>query len=729
MKIVRAGWIGLVALAGLGCALAGCGGDDTGTTGGTDAAPETGSQPQIDSSVGGGDTSPPGDDGPVADTTVNDTSTGDTGAGDAGADSATGDAADGGTVEAGMEGSCSPDGGACTLSSQNALCKMSTCSACTDPTDDPACTSAYATDGGSFICNAGSCVAGNCHGDAGCAGGRLCVSNFCSNCTTDQQCTTDFANTICTTTAGASQGSCVTNACANLNLPCAATTADFCCLGATDAGVCTPGNCCTDKQCAATFGDGGTPLPFCDNNTCSPCPAMSGDNYFVDPVNGSDTLGTGGRRSGICAFKTVAHAISVINTAAGDAGFIPDPTNIFVDAPNTISTALTGESFPWIVPMNVQLASFPSTATVTAQVSAGTDGVHIGGSTQSIIGFIFDGAGVLDGGVPAANNGIVVSGPGPVYTTTDITNVQVRNFIQTGITVSSRYAALQILDGTHVTNNGTVAATGKGAGAGLWVTGTGSVQVWSTTATTNQVSFDNNLRYGILVDGTGSLEINGKITPAPAASSAPAPGSVGTVEANGNGVAGLAIFQDPTVSVGLGGTYVTQFVAANPANATSATASGILVGGHSNVWVRSSLLIGNAIGINITSTTYASNGTTQTSDDTSSMDFGSAYPVDGGTLPQPGLNLLQIAANADPAAPQANSLIGICSGIHPNKSQTLNAMGNTWLSTGSGLVNCATTAGTLSQASNCTGGISLGGQGTSTTGGSPNQVNVEVCTF
>ena len=68
--------------------------------------------------------------------------------------------------------------------------------------------------------------------------------------------------------------------CGNNNMACTANTAT------SAAQQCMPGNCCSDTDCGA-FGTA------CSNHTCSPCNAVTGNTFYVDPVNGDDSTGTG----------------------------------------------------------------------------------------------------------------------------------------------------------------------------------------------------------------------------------------------------------------------------------------------------------------------------------------------------------------------------------------------------------------------------------------------------
>jgi hypothetical protein len=156
------------------------------------------------------------------------------------------------------------------------------------------------------LCLAGVCTPGDCRTDADCPTmGQICGAsqpNTCGGCTHDAQCKADPTygpGHICKT----STGTCVADACANNNQACAANSADFCC-----AGHCVSGNCCATAQCTGA------------NQTCvsNQCPPVANNTYYVDPLNGSDAVATGsGATGGMCAFKTLTHALAVIGSPKG----------------------------------------------------------------------------------------------------------------------------------------------------------------------------------------------------------------------------------------------------------------------------------------------------------------------------------------------------------------------------------------------------------------------------
>jgi hypothetical protein len=78
----------------------------------------------------------------------------------------------------------------------------------------------------------------------------------------------------------------VTAGCSPNSTTCLANTADFCC-----GLLCVTGNCCNNTDCVnnPSFGAGYA----CTGNVCTHCDAISGNTYYVDPVNGNDAGATG----------------------------------------------------------------------------------------------------------------------------------------------------------------------------------------------------------------------------------------------------------------------------------------------------------------------------------------------------------------------------------------------------------------------------------------------------
>ena len=226
-----------------------------------------------------------------------------------------------------------------------------TCSACTNTSQ---CTPAGAY-GAGYICSpGGACVQGNCQNSQDCPTGSICgvsTALTCGPCTIDSQCKNDArygAAYMCRTAAGANQGTCFSNSCAGsaAGSVCSTNPADVCCNSA-----CVAGNCCQDSDCAGSN-------RVCVNNTCTSCAAVTGNQYFVNPGNGSDTAATGsgktggGNTDGNCSFKTVTHALSVVGTSA------PAGTTITIIGSATATLAnptnMVGEASTIQVPTNVE---------------------------------------------------------------------------------------------------------------------------------------------------------------------------------------------------------------------------------------------------------------------------------------------------------------------------------------------------------------------------------------
>jgi len=152
-----------------------------------------------------------------------------------------------------------------------------------------------------------------------------------------------------TTTGSASTGRCVSSAC-SASGACSANTSDFCCDSA-----CTPGNCCGDADCAANPAFG--PIYRCVNHACTGCAAVTGNKFFVDPVNGNDGTATGsGIAAGIatpsCSFKTVTRALQAVGGFA-----VPGTQIVIVGTHGQTTTLAATEALPIVVPANVTVAT------------------------------------------------------------------------------------------------------------------------------------------------------------------------------------------------------------------------------------------------------------------------------------------------------------------------------------------------------------------------------------
>ena len=260
----------------MGCVTAlgpGCGGNDSSPLGISDSGPDgitPGSDSGSDASEDTGE-----DAGLESGNDVGVDSSADSGVetgADTGVDAGIDTGVDAGTDASDASAACSPAGSACTATGVTAgLCVNTSCSLCSDPSDNTNCTSAYGGGTTHYICNAsGACVQGNCETDVDCTtSGQICgvtTANTCGPCTADTQCQTDPTygpGTICNTTTGA----CVASTCVTANAACV-NPSDFCCpSGAAASNACVPGNCCANADCAAG-------APICGGggpNVCGKC--------------------------------------------------------------------------------------------------------------------------------------------------------------------------------------------------------------------------------------------------------------------------------------------------------------------------------------------------------------------------------------------------------------------------------------------------------------------------
>jgi hypothetical protein len=422
--------------------------------------------------------------------------------------------------------------------------------------------------------------------------------------------------------------------------------------------------------------------PVCppDGGVCD-CDPVGANTYYVDPVNGSDTLANGSGKSngiatGLCAFKTVDKAITTVNAIGGGP---PLGTKILVLGPST--TAAT-EVHPWNVPVNTALSS--QGGVVTANVPAATIGVHLREVNSSITGFI------LDGTAHTAANGILVQNTATANTTS-IVACTVRDFLDAGIRVEGA-AGVTIGSGTRSTGNG---VAGAGARPGLRITDTGQVVINNPAG--DAISFDANSGYGIEIDLQAKIDLTG--TPG-------ATIGTGTVVTNGNQAGGLFIGTSPNVAGPPPLSSFTGLVVYNNA------IFGAQIWGATQVRFRGSRFYNNTIGVRLDTSGVSG------SDDMSGIDFGKVGDA--------GKNVLQSPTNMG-----ANSGVGLCIAIQPNKSQAISAIGNTWMGTVGGgapqQYDCTATAAQLTKSAvtACVGGNGTSFGGTGTNG---NTLEASMCT-
>jgi hypothetical protein len=424
---------------------------------------------------------------------------------------------------------------------------------------------------------------------------------------------------------------------------CSANASDFCC-----GGACTSGNCCTAADCTS-LGNNYT----CANHTCTLCPQATSNTYYVDPVNGHDTTGTGSNASAGCAFKTITRALAFIGATPNSGTLI----NILPTA--SVSTG-TGEVFPIHVPTNTTISG--SGAVATVQVPAAGTGFILSQANSGLTSL------AIDGQSNTANTGIQVSG-GSVT----LWSLSVANMLHDGIRVTN-VATVSIGSGVSSTQNGT---TTTGAD-GLHLSNTSKVTINVTSGTATH--FDGNSAHGILVDGAAAITLTGT----------PGTNGAGTITTNNNTAAGLWVEQTPGATLPLN--TISGLVAwANLGN-------GIRIVAGSAVQLRNSIVLANAANGVIVSTNAAS---APPSDDTSKIDLGTT------TGPSYGKNTLQASLGSNP-----NGSAGICLQLTRNAGQTLNAAGNIF----AGSVDCSTSTSTLKRSNACGGrvDVAVGATGTTT---------------
>ena len=594
----------------------------------------------------------------------------------------------GGTAATGgSSGSCGADGSACTLTAGGlGLCQNGACAACSGSQGNTACSTAYGAGAGyvcaqgaclpgncvttadctagsicgivtanvcgtctndgqcqagsaygaGHLCVSGSCVTGNCKVDTDCSTGQICglqTPNTCSGCSADGQCQSDptyGSGTICNTTSS----TCVAAACTANSSACSANISDFCC-----SGTCTAGNCCTTADCQS-LGNNYT----CTNHTCTLCPQATGNTYYVDPVNGHDTTGTGSNSSAGCAFKTVTRALAFI-------GATPNSGTVVNILPTGSVSSTTGEVFPIHVPTNTTISG--SGATATVEVPAASTGFVLSQASSGLTLL------AIDGQTNTANYGIQVTGG-----TVTLSNLSVANMLHDGIHVINA-ASVSIGAGVSSTQNGT-ATTGAD---GLHVSNTSTVTINVTSGTATH--FDNNSAHGIYVNGTASIALT----------ATPGTNGTGTATTNNNTAAGVWIQQTPGATLPVN--TISGLVAwANQGN-------GIRIVAGSAAQLRNSIVLANAANGVIVSTNTA---VTPNSDDTSKIDLGTT------TGPSYGKNTLQASLGSNP-----NGNAGICLQLTRTAGSVLNAAGNIF----SGPVDCSTSTATLKHGNTCAGRVDV----------------------
>jgi hypothetical protein len=314
--------------------------------------------------------------------------------------------------------------------------------------------------------------------------------------------------------------------------------------------------------------------------------------------------------------------------------------------PYTPNTKATKEVFPIVVPAHVIITA--ENGLVTVVPPANSVAFSLVGAASGIDGSARGGTLTIEGKTNNAFIGVHVD-----TGTTDGTllrNVIIQNFQQEGILVSNA-GVLGIKQGVSVLSNG----LGSPKLPGLHVTGSGhvNISVPNGQATT---SFNKNGQHGILVTGTGFVNIQGLQS-----------AGAGTIECRQNNVAGLAISQTP--GAGLPQNTVNGLLVAGTTNG-----NGIRIEGGSNVKVTNSSSLGNGGSGILVATSLV--GITRNN---------SIANIVLGTAAAPGNNTFQADLGSN-----ANQGAGICLQLDAN-SGTLMARGNQF----SGGAMCATTASVL----------------------------------
>ncbi len=540
------------------------------------------------------------------------------------------------------------DNTACTSSLGAGLCKSQICSPCTDVSDDPNCSTAYAS---SELCIGGVCVGGNCRTNASCDGGICGLSTpyYCGPCVSDTQCTSVGSGLMCNT----SSGQCVTNSCSVPSMACTQNPGDVCCAG-NGGDQCFPGKCCTSTDCSAG--------QSCTNHVCNNCAAVTNGVYYVDPANGSDVASTG---DVACPFRTVTHALSFL-------GAVSSPVQVVVKGDLRWLPDGGGETYPLVLNANIFVESEPG-ATHTAFVQTGRVGFLLQAPDSGVSHLAIDGQ---DGGAAV---GVEVRSGSSLTTTLD--HVLIQSMANQGILVhnspgSAVGGVLRIAPGTQSNANGSAAAPAPG----LAVQGNAHVLVQGGG---DLIAFDNNTQHGIRVGELGSLSIAGA-QPTEGTS-----GWSGNVEARANTVAGLFIAQNNPDGGAVPGNEITGLLT----YATSA-GNGMHLEAGSVVRVRNSVSLANR-GSGVIVPNYQS--LTRIVTDPAGIDLGTD------TSAQAGHNVLQAALGSN-----GNVGAGICLAVTAGTGATLEAQGNVF----TGPRDCSTPdAGTLSRARLCTSQVDVAIQG------------------
>ena len=601
-----------------------------------------------------------------------------------------------------VTGDCHDTSADCTAGK---ICGVSTTHTCGTCSTDTQCTSDTVY-GSADICFQGACKTGNCHtSSTDCSGanaGLICgavTPNVCGSCTTDSQCKADpayGASTICDTATGPNSGKCVTAACSPNSTTCSANTADFCC-----GALCVTGNCCSNTDCVnnPSFGAGYA----CTGNVCTHCDAISGNTYYVDPLNGNDAGATGSNLAGgtptpSCAFKTITRAMQVIGAFAA-----PNTKVIIVGTGATTGLAAS-EALPITVQPNVIISTQGGAIKIT--LPNATNQANPGNNS----GFVFSNSGsgiqgnpaaplTLDGNGNLSGRAIAVQ-PG-AGNSVSLSNLTIQNTRDHAIVVTN--GVLNIGAGVVVKNAGLVngalniqrdglLVNGTIAGGVVTAAGVANINVPSGQTTTQ---FTSNTLNGIEVTTGGSVTITGSATTPPNGN--------GTVLTNLNGAAGV----NNTAGIRINQTPGTTGLATNTITGLVSwgnTVNGADIYGGSHVSVRSSVFGANTqFGVDVR------NGAGAAGLDVTNIDLGTAANFGANWMQTP-TTVLGRNGTAGLCVAMGNTVTG----------GPLKAAGEELISGAIGTagtqVNCAAAAGgTVTKAANfgtngnsCTGGAAIG---------------------
>jgi hypothetical protein len=572
-----------------------------------------------------------------------------------------------------VKGNCHDSSNDCA---PGTICGVSAPHTCGECTTSAQCTADTGRYGAGYVCSAGGkCAKGDCGTDStectGAKDGLICgvaTSNTCGQCTQDAQCRNDphYKDTkpLCWTaaTSGSNQtGHCVANTCTTNNQKCPGNAADFCCDSKCIAGSCCVGDDTPCKLIGAAY--------TCVNNTCTTCDAPTGNSYFVDPVNGSDTIAlgsglAGGAASASCMFKTVTRALAAL-PATPAVGTTITIVGVAGQTTDLVVSGAAAEKLPIDIPANVKITT--KTGAIALKLPAAKVGFRLLGNASALL---------PDPAAPLTIDGGGVSGTGVVYAMTatgdsaSVAQVTIKKTNDDGMRVQGGNAVI----GAGITVVDSGSATQRQSG--LEVTG-GRAAIDVPVGST--IVFQHNSEHGIKVTGKGELDITGK------PSGAPGEGK-GSVVVRENGDAGIQLGQNPAES-----TRKTNDIDGVVAHINQGP--GLRVLGGSKLKLRNSVLLANG-GSGLLIEPFAAGAA---GSDVTAIDLGIAG--------DPGKNVFQSLLGSNP-----NTGAGICVDLNlAAGSPTVKARGNIFAGAGA-VLDCSVTpapATKIAVADTCGGG---GGQ-------------------